>query len=135
MREKIARFMVGRYGTDYLNRFLTVVSLVLALFAIVLNGTLAARLAWLLAVAALVTVYCRMLSRNVYKRRSENAKYMSLRGKVTNSFRIRKERWVQRKNYKFFKCSSCGTMLRVPRGKGKINIVCRRCGNSFQGKS
>ena len=27
------------------------------------------------------------------------------------------------------------TRLRVPRGKGKINIVCRKCGTSFQRKT
>ena len=25
----------------------------------------------------------------------------------------------------------CRTLLRVPKGKGKIKIVCRKCGNSF----
>ena len=30
-----------------------------------------------------------------------------------------------------FRCPGCGTLLRVPKGKGKIKIVCRKCGNSF----
>ena len=50
-------------------------------------------------------------------------------------FRVRWERWVQRKDYKFFTCPSCKTTLRVPRGHGKIKIVCRKCGSSFTGKS
>ena len=49
--------------------------------------------------------------------------------------RAAKERWVQRKDYKFFSCPSCHTNLRVPRGKGKIKIVCRKCGTSFMGRS
>ena len=46
-----------------------------------------------------------------------------------------RERWSQRKDYRFFKCRSCRTRLRVPRGKGKLNIVCRKCGTSFQRKT
>ena len=32
-------------------------------------------------------------------------------------------------------CPDCKTTLRVPRGHGKIKIVCRKCGNTFTGKS
>ena len=49
--------------------------------------------------------------------------------------KLRREKWVQRKDYKFFTCPSCKTTLRVPRGHGKIKIVCRKCGNTFTGKS
>ena len=42
-----------------------------------------------------------------------------------------RERWSQRRDYKFFRCPSCRTLLRVPKGKGKIKVVCRKCGNSF----
>ena len=35
MREKLRRFMIGRYGTDGLNQFLSIASLVLLLIAIV----------------------------------------------------------------------------------------------------
>ena len=54
---------------------------------------------------------------------------------VQAGLKIRREKWVQRKDYKFFTCPSCKTTLRVPRGKGKIEIVCRRCGSRFSGKS
>lgn len=46
-----------------------------------------------------------------------------------------KEMFVQRKDYKFFTCPYCRAMLRVPRGRGKIKIVCKKCGSSFIGKS
>ena len=51
------------------------------------------------------------------------------------SLKMLHERWVQRKDYKFFTCPSCRTTLRVPRGHGKIKIVCTKCGNSFTGKT
>ena len=35
MREKFRQFMIGRYGTDGLNQFLSIASLVLLLIAII----------------------------------------------------------------------------------------------------
>ena len=76
-----------------------------------------------------------MLSKNIYKRQEENGKYLRLKYKVTARLNVVRERWVQRKEYKFFTCPSCRATLRVPRGRGKIKIVCRKCGTSFVGKS
>ena len=126
--------MAGRYGNDQLNRFLLVASLVL-----LVTGSLFTRgisgLFLTLAMLLLALSYFRMLSRNIYKRRDENSKYMRLRYKVLAALRLRREQWIQRKDYKFFTCPSCRTTLRVPRGHGKIKIVCRKCGSSFTGKS
>ena len=85
--------------------------------------------------ALLVYIYFRMFSRNITKRREENGKYIRLRYRIDAAYRVRRERWVQRKDYKFFTCPSCRTTLRVPRGKGQIRIVCRKCGNTFTGKT
>ena len=54
---------------------------------------------------------------------------------VSGKFEMIKVRWTQRKDYKFFTCPNCKTALRVPRGHGKVNIVCRKCGTSFTGKT
>ena len=79
--------------------------------------------------------YFRMFSRNRMKRAEENGRYLRLRESVLSNIRVGKEQWAQRKDYKFFVCPSCKTRLRVPKGRGKIKIVCRKCGNSFMGKS
>ena len=135
MREKFARFMAGRCGIDQLNRFLSVVSLVLMILAVVFNGTGLSRIVWLLAFVLLILVYARMLSRNLYKRSEENNRYMRMRMSVGGKLEMIKVRWTQRKDYKFFTCPACRTTLRVPRHKGKINIVCKKCGNSFTGRT
>ena len=69
------------------------------------------------------------------RRSDENARYFRIRERVLSALRVRKEQWVQRKDYKFFVCPACKATLRVPKGRGKIKIVCRKCGNSFMGKS
>ena len=127
--------MAGRYGTDQLNKFLSIVSLVFMVAAVVFNGTRISQLIWIIAFVLLVIVYVRMLSRNVYKRSDENNRFLRIRYSAAGKLKMLHERWVQRKDYKFFTCPSCHTTLRVPRGHGKIKIVCRKCGSSFTGKS
>lgn len=134
MKEKLARFMAGRNGIDQLNLFLLGLDLVLLLAASFFRGS-AGLLAYLPVFALLGYSYFRMLSRNTVRRREENGKYLRLRYKLAAAWKIRREKWVQRKDYKFFTCPSCKTTLRVPRGKGKLKIVCRKCGSSFEGKS
>lgn len=133
MRERLARFMAGRNGNDQLNIFLLVVDVVLIVLSTVWKSASAVLYPFVLAL--LVYIYFRMFSRNVYKRREENGKYMRLKYKADAALRLRKERWVQRKDYKFFTCPSCRTSLRVPRHRGKVKIVCRKCGTSFFGKT
>ena len=135
MREKFARFMAGRCGIDQLNRFLSVVSLVLMILAVVFNGTAFSRIVWLAAFFLLIVIYARMLSRNLYRRSAENNRYMKMRMSVSGKLEMVKVRWSQRKDYKFFTCPACHTTLRVPKHKGKINIVCKKCGNSFTGRT
>lgn len=134
MRQKFAQFMSGRNGNDQLNLFLMIADIVLLLVAGMFADSFGKYL-YPVVILVLGYAYFRMLSRNLCKRSEENGKYLRLRYKLMAEFRVRWERWVQRKDYKFFTCPSCKTTLRVPRGHGKIKIVCRKCGNSFTGKS
>ena len=134
MREKLMRFMVGRNGNDQLNLFLYAADAILLIAATLVRGQ-AGRWMWLAVLILLGYIYFRMFSKNLTKRREENGKYLRVRYSIQAGLKIRREKWVQRKDYKFFTCPSCKTTLRVPRGHGKIKIVCRKCGNSFTGKS
>ncbi len=131
MREKFYRFMIGRNGADQLSRFLTYVALAL----IVLNLFVGSTVLWMFGLAALVWAYFRMFSKNVARRREENGKYLQLQYKLTQRFRDWRDRQKQRCDYVFFRCPSCKAMLRVPRGKGRIRVTCRKCGNTFEKRS
>ena len=126
--------MAGRNGNDPFNMFLLAANLVLLLLATIFSRTLG-RLLYPLVLVLLVYAYFRMLSRNVYKRQQENGKYLRVKYQVMAKLRLWKEQWTQRRDYKFFTCPACHTALRVPRGRGRIQIVCRKCGHSFMGKS
>ncbi len=129
----MARFMIGRNGNDQLNLFLLGMDLALLIAASLVKGT-GGKILYILVFVLLGYAYFRMFSRNVTRRREENGKYIRARYSVLAALKLRQEKWVQRKDYKFFTCPSCKTTLRVPRGHGKIKIVCRKCGNSFTGK-
>lgn len=134
MKEKMLRFMAGRNGNDDLNRFLLMADAVLLLLGALIRKTLGSVLISL-AFVVLIFMYFRMFSRDRVRRSEENSRYLALRSRVFSTFRLWKEQWVQRKDYKFFTCPACKTTLRVPKGRGRIKIVCRKCGNSFTGKS
>ncbi len=122
--------MAGRNGSDQLSRFVSVVACIALVVSMFLDAD--ARMAiWFLAILGVIYVYFRVFSRNVYKRRAENEKYLRATASMRGYFRGLRERWRQRRDYRFFRCPSCRTLLRVPRGKGKIKVVCRKCGTSF----
>jgi len=128
MRDKFYRFMAGRYGTDQLSRFLSYAALAL----IIINFIVKSSILWYGAVILLVIQYYRTFSRQIEKRRRENAWYLRKTYAITNGFKNWRERQRQRRDYVFFRCPACKSMLRVPRGKGKIRVTCRKCGNVFE---
>ncbi len=127
--------MIGRNGNDQLNRFLLLADLILLLLAGLLGRRGVGSLLYTLVLVLLGLTYFRMFSRDLYRRRSENERYLREKEKLMAKGRVLRERWKQRKDYKFFSCPSCRAVMRVPRGRGKIRIVCHKCGNTFTGKS
>ena len=88
-----------------------------------------------LGVALLVFCYYRTFSRNISKRTEENYKFYTLKDRVGSKFRSWKEQWANRKVYHYYRCPQCRQKLRVPRGRGRIQISCPRCGTQFIKKS
>lgn len=136
MREKLAKFMIGRYGPDALFRAQIGLALVLELVSLLLRRS--SGLYHLLNDVALVLMLWavwRAMSRNVQKRYLENLRFLEIFGRARRQSRMNKEKFSQRKDYKFFVCPTCKTNLRVPKGKGEIYITCAKCGNRFRGKT
>lgn len=130
MREKLARFMQGRYGNDQFNRFLMAVSMILLILSL-----FGADFFYAVAVVIMVYAYFRMFSKQIYKRSGENQKYLQYEWKVKGWFQKKKSEWKQLKTHHIYKCPNCKQKIRVPRGRGKIAITCRKCGNEFIKKS
>ncbi len=130
-RNWLTGVLAGRYGADQLNRALNIAALVLLVLSFLTGGSGIGSLVWALALACLFWGAFRTFSRNIPKRQRENDAYLALTRGVRERFRGARDRFAQRKDYRFFRCPSCRTWLRVPRGKGKLNITCRQCGERF----
>jgi hypothetical protein len=124
MRAWLARFMYGRYGGDSLNTCLIWVSVALLLLGYVPYLFLFSLFGYGVAILALF----RALSRNIARRRAEEAIYLRLGLKFRKRRALGKKMRAERKTHKYFKCPACRAMLRVPRGKGEITVTCPRCG-------
>ena len=135
-RQRLAQFMYGRNGYDAFSQFLLICCVALLVLGMLFSRVpVLAMLFQLAEWAALIYCMFRTFSRNVVRRQQENAWYYQKRQRFLNWCRSLKDRWQQRKDYRFFRCPSCHALLRVPRGKGKLLLTCRKCGNRFERKS
>ena len=123
--------MYGRYGNDELTKFLLILGLVLMIISWL------PRLAWvyLLAAAVLAWSLMRSFSRKLDRRRRELDRYLKIKNKIVNFFKLRRNKWRDRKTHVYFKCKKCKAVLRVPRGKGSIIVTCTRCGDRIEKKT
>lgn len=131
MLNLLRRFMIGRYGGDSLNRFLLGVNFA---FLFVWLFTRFRPIAWVILILMAVCYY-RMLSRDITRRYKENQRFLQWWGPVQANIADAVSRFRDRKQHCYYKCPACKTRLRVPRGRGKINIKCPKCGSEFVKKS
>lgn len=144
LKVSLQKFFYGRYGGDAFNLFLLVVSFVFMYIPYVR----------LLSYPILIYIIFRTLSKNSEKRRAElfwynknignylkkvlSIIYQFFAGVVVWFKRKRttyKQIQSQKNDFAFFKCKSCGNMLRVPKNKGKIRITCPVCKASVEKKT
>lgn len=136
MREKFNQFMLGRYGNDDLNRCLmkiVVAAIVLSLFTgrIHIGMISLATIFYWIGLFGLIYTYFRMFSRNIYKRSEENRKFLQKTANVRGFWQSKKRMMEQRKVYHIYTCPGCKQKIRIPKGKGKIEVRCPKCGATF----
>ena len=133
MRIKMAimRFMQGRNGMDQLANH----ALWGGLGVMVVNMFLGSMLLSLLGNVLYFYALFRVLSRNVHKRQAENSRYEHF----LHNWRKELNQFIMRlkgtKEYKYFRCPSCKTRLRLRRGCGEKHITCPVCKNQFDQKA
>lgn len=126
-RNKLQRFMAGRYGMDHLGRFL----LWIVIGIIALNIFIRSDILWFAEIALLAYCYARMLSKDHIKRQRENDLYFKWRFRVTEALRRWKFKSDQTIHYHIYQCPNCGQKIRIPRGRGKVSIHCPKCHTDF----
>ena len=128
INQAFSRFMYGRYGNDSFNQFLIILWLAEAL----LNLFFHSLILYLFGLILCVVVFYRMFSKNIVKRQKENAAWYLFSTNLKNKGRRLFVRFRDRKTTRFFHCPYCKAPIRMPRRIGKFNIVCRKCGKTFQ---
>lgn len=128
---KIAQWMQGRYGIDECTQALMIAGCVL----VVIHFFIGSSLISLLSLLCFIVGIARMLSRNYSARRRELEKYQQIMEKPKAWWRLTNKRYENRHTTMYFKCKGCGTILNVPKGKGKLLVTCPKCGTKVEKKS
>ena len=134
LREKVAKLMYGRYGVDQLGRAMLIFALVLCVLSLFVPRRLSG-IIYYISLILIILMYIRMFSKNIQKRYQENNKYLSLKASFLRKFQREKEIFSQRRFYHFYRCPRCRQRIRIPRGKGRIEIRCPKCSQTFIKKS
>ena len=123
----LASFMRGRYGYDQLYYVLVVVGIVISVISSFFKPNIIVSL-----VVMFILVYAtfRALSRNIWKRRQENMYYLNLTAPIRKRFSVVKSNTLDKEKKRYL-CPKCEQMVGVPKGKGKIEITCPKCGHKF----
>lgn len=129
-RERIQRFMLGRYGTDGLYYFLLTVCFVL----VIINFFVGSFFISLVEMCIFGYMMFRFLSKNVYKRQQENRLYAKYADKPIKFVKLLKCMWRDRKTHVYKKCPSCRNNLRLPKQVGKHTVECPCCKARFDVK-
>ena len=124
---KMAIFFQGRYGIDELYKFLFLVFWIVAILSLFIRNPII----YLLEILICFFMLYRALSRNIYKRQNENAKYLKIRNKVKSKIKLQKRKWDDRKTHIYRKCPNCKAKIRLPKKKGKHVCTCPRCKKDF----
>ncbi len=116
-------FMAGRYGNDQLGLALLLLYLVMSLL---LPG---GRLRWL-ALIPFFFFWYRFLSRDLLRRSAENQAFLQWCEPFRQLLSRKRAQHADR-THRYYTCPGCRQTLRVPRGRGKIQITCPKCGRTI----
>lgn len=127
MLDQLRRWMYGRHGGDELSFALIGLYFVLTFIGTIFSSGVIYFIAYIPGFYAIF----RILSKNRTKRIAENGIFLQYFNPVKRKFQKKTKQWKDRKTYKYYKCKSCGQTIRVPKGKGKIQITCPKCKFQF----
>ena len=123
----LRNFMYGRYGVDKFSIVLIIVSFLLSLIL----RFVPVPFVLLFSYIPLFFAAYRILSKDIPRRQRENEAFLKIYYPIAYGFKKKYEHFKQMQTHKFYKCPGCTQQLRVPRGRGKIEITCPKCKTSF----
>ncbi len=127
MAEKLRRWLYGRYGADRLTKHLMILAIVLLIVSLFWGR----RVLYPISIAMMVYTYFRTFSKNIPRRYSEGMAYERFIGRIKKLPR----EMSMRRTHHIYRCPGCRQKIRIPRGKGRIEVTCPKCRTSFIKKS
>ncbi len=133
LRADIKEAMGRRCGLDELNNLIMLIGFIYVVAALFTKN----KIFLLLGAVFIILCYVRVFSKNLEKRKKENVFYMRYMGNVVLEARIlklmirMKFKSIMDKEYAYFVCGECHQVIRVPKGKNKVNIRCPKCNHTF----
>ena len=112
---------------DELNRFLLMATLICYFISLFTHWSIL----YFIAIVLLFYGYFRMSSRNLYKRSEENRTYLNNTATLRYKWNAKLSQLKQLRTHHIYKCPTCKQKIRVPRGKGRIEIRCPKCQSTF----
>lgn len=124
LRNKLIKFMYGRYGVDELYKFLFILYIITFITNIFLDSIILE----IIGLIIILLTFYRTLSKNIYQRSKENREYLKLKKKIIKPFENIK-RNILDKEHIYKKCSKCKTTLKlpVPYERGIKHTNCPKC--------
>lgn len=132
-RADMKEVMKRRCGLDELNNFIMLVGFIYVVIALFTNSWICI----LFGAIFIVLCYLRVFSKNLEKRKKENDIYMRYMGGVVGFVKYCKMcvkmriKTMKDEEYYYFVCSACHQIVRLPKGKNKINVRCPKCSKTF----
>lgn len=118
--------MYGRNGVDALSWALVMLEVVLSLLSAFIHVRGVSQALYFVSTALMFVVLLRIFSRDLARRQAENAKFLTWWTPKANAIRGARARRAD-KAHKYVRCS-CGAYCRVPRGVGRVELTCPKCG-------
>ncbi|MCR5106807.1 MAG: hypothetical protein K6B28_01450 [Lachnospiraceae bacterium] len=127
MKKRFNSFMNGRNGPDELGTASFITGTLIYFFGAIVKKR------YILAAGAAIFCYglFRMLSGNTESRSKENRTFINYLELLRKYLMVLRLQIRFRDSYRFLICRRCGQIIRIPKCKGRIEIICPRCKNMF----
>ena len=119
MKEKLYRFMQGRYGTDKLNQFLFYLELILLVLSLFFRKNIVINILFYISI---IIYLARALSKNYVARSIENQKFIRIRAKIVHRFQAINKSLKDKQN-KYLVCPNVRKLFVFLEIRGKLKYV------------